>query len=296
MKLGTVGVNRLCSLLGLAKGTYYTAKHPHDRLKDKYTDLRLHLDNIIQTHSAYGIRRLRTELANRGIVIGRDTFGILLKLWGLSLKRKVKPRTKNVIERILNRLRDKSNLLARLNLTRPLQAITSDITELKYANGTQKCYLCVHKDVFGQAVYGWSLDKCMEATLVLRSFKQAIRYLKQKTGAITRTLIFHQDRGSQYTGWAYVNAVLSVATLSYSAPGTPTDNSGQESFFGRFKDEWQDEIAELNNYKEVERFVRRKIYYYNYQRLHTAVGYRTPISFTKMFLTNWGKRFSESRT
>lgn len=93
-----------------------------------------------------------------------------------------------------------------------------------------------------------------------------------------------------------MDTVLSIGTLSYSSPGTPTDNPGQESFFGRFKDEWRDEIAELRDVQEVERFVRQKIGYYNTQRLHTAIGYRTPLAFTKTFLTNWGKRFSESRS
>jgi glycine dehydrogenase len=57
--------------------------------------------------------------------------------------------------------------------------------------------------------------------------------------------IQHQDRGSQYTSHAYVQAALEWTTLSYSNPGTPTHNPGQESFFGRFKDEWKTEIAEI---------------------------------------------------
>lgn len=291
-----MGVVRICSLLGLAKGTYYAATHPHDRLREKYAEVKTHVDNIIQKHSSYGVRRIQAELANRNVTIGRDTLGILLKLWGLSFKRKIKPRTTSMVERILALLRDRSNLLARMDIAAPLQAVTSDITELWYAHGTQKCYLCVHKDVFGQAVYGWSLDKRMEATLVLDSFKRAIAYLKKKAGALPNGLVFHQDRGSQYTSYAYVDAVLSIGTLSYSSPGTPTDNPGQESFFGRFKDEWRDEIAELRDVREVEHFVRQKIKYYNTQRLHTAIGYHTPLAFTKTFLTNWGKRFSESRS
>lgn len=291
-----MGATRICSLLGIAKGTYYAATHPHDRLKEKYASVRTHVDNIIQRHSGYGVRRIHAALKDVGVRIGRDTLATLLKLWGLSLRRKTKPRTKSMVERILDLLRDKSNLLARMNITAPLQVITSDITELWYAEGTQKCYLCVHKDVFGQAVYGWSVDKRMETTLVLGSFKQAITHLTRKVQHLPKALVFHQDRGSQYTSCAHVDAVLSVGTLSYSSPGTPTDNPGQESFFGRFKDEWRDEIAELRDVKEVEWYVRRKIAYYNNKRLHTSIGYRTPLAFTKTFLADWGKRFSESRT
>jgi len=81
-----------------------------------------------------------------------------------------------------------------------------------------------------------------------------------------------------------VNAVLSVGKISYSALGTPTDNPGQESFFGRFKDEYKDEIRELKTFKEVKKFINKKIRYYNYQRIHTSIGYTTPISFTKIIL------------
>lgn len=289
MALGTVGMARICSLVGIAKGTFYAAKDPRDRLTDKHAGLRRHADNIIRRHGAYGIRRIHQALKDKGTHIGRDTLGTLLTLWGLSLKRKVKPRTVGMIERILTMLRDKSNLLGRMTLTRPLQAVTSDITELWYAGGTLKCYLCVHKDAFGQCVYGWSIAPHMEASLVLDSFKRACAYLIAQIGSIPSGLVFHQDRGSQYTSYAYVEKALTVGKLSYSSPGTPTDNPGQESFFGRFKDEWRGEIAELRNMKEVERFIRAKLHYYSHQRLHTSIGYRTPIAFTKSVLTSWGK-------
>lgn len=287
---------RTCSLLGIAKGTYYYAKDPQERFKEKYAHMRTHVDNIIRKNSSYGIRRIHKALKHKGIDIGRDTLGVLLKLWGLSLRRKTKPRTRSVIERILAFLRDRSNLLANMKLTAPLQVVTSDITELWYANGTRKCYLAVHKDAYGQYVYGWNVAVHMETKLVLKSFTRAVRYLKKKLCTLPKDIVFHQDRGSQYTSYAYVDTVLRVGTLSYSSPGTPTDNGGQESFFGRFKDEWRDDMSELQDIQKVERFIRNKIQYYNHHRLHTSIGYQTPFAFTKSVLIEWGKWFSESRT
>jgi transposase InsO family protein len=72
--------------------------------------------------------------------------------------------------------------------------------------------------------------------------------------------------------------------LSYSAAGTPTENGGQESFFGRFKEGWRDEIFELQTLEEVERFIKRKLRYYNYTRLHTSIGYTTPFAYTMSVL------------
>jgi transposase InsO family protein len=68
-------------------------------------------------------------------------------------------------------------------------------------------------------------------------FKIALSALKRLIKQILET-IFHQDQGSQYTSYEYVDAVLKNRhILSYSTPGTLTENPRQESFFGRFKDE-----------------------------------------------------------
>ena len=121
----------------------------------------------------------------------------------------------------------------------------------------------------------------METSLVLKSLKKAIKYLKKKKIKIPKNLLFHSDQGSQFTSYEYVAMILLFGKISYSTPGTPTENPGQESFFGRFKDEWRDEIKELKSFKEVKRFVDKKIKYYNYQRLHTSIEYQTPYFFTK---------------
>ena len=189
-----------------------------------------------------------------------------------------------MIQRILSALADRANVLIRSVITAPFQALSSDITELKFGGG--KAYLCVHKDVFGQMVYGWSLGLSMEAELVLNSLETARVTIRKLIGSIITKPIMHQDRGSQYASHAYVQAALSWTTLSYSNPGTPTHNPGQESFFGRFKDDWKEEIAEIETFEELQIFVQNKIKYYNEERRHTSIGLISPSKFTKSFLKN----------
>ena len=278
-----ISINRICKLCGVSKATYYACKHPDERFTAKYEQIKIYVEKVITENSAYGIRRIKAALLEDcGITVGRDTLARLLRLWGLSLTRKVRKSRPSLIQKILIRLADRTNLLIRSDITKPLQAITSDITELIYQTG--KCYLCVHKDVFGQMVYGFSVKQTMEAELVIESFRQALNRIKKFSKYITRLLV-HQDRGSQYTSYEYVEEVLPHASLSYSAPGTPTDNPGQESFFGRFKQEWADEIRELKTLKEVQKFVAKKIKYYNCQRLHTSIGLMNPYKFTKLSLS-----------
>lgn len=194
----------------------------------------------------------------------------------------------------------RTNLLIRTEITKPLQAITSDISELIYQNG--KCYLSVHKDVFGQMVYGYCLAKTMDVGIVIESLEQAVCQMKKLIKRLPRKLrkftkpLFHQDQGSQYTSYPYVEAGLKYGTLSYSTPGTPTENPGQESFFGRFKQEWADEIREIETFEEVRKFVAKKIRYYNCQRLHTSIGFMSPVKFTKLSLSAGAKWFSRFRT
>jgi putative transposase len=285
VKDGIIGVNRICFLCGISKATFYAHRCPSEQFEDKYKHLKKKVEKIIQKNPAYGIKRLKQELFNRfGITAGRDSLGKLLISWGLSLKRKIKKKKRSVIQKILISLSDRANLLIRTTLSEPMQAITSDISEMVFNGGKEKCYLAVHKDALGQMVYGHTVSEHMETELVLSSLKKAIKYLKKKGLKIPKNILFHSDQGSQFTSYEYVNAILQIGMISYSTPGTPTENPGQESFFGRFKDEWRGEIRELKSFKEVKKFIESKIKYYNYQRLHTSIGYQAPYIFTKSTL------------
>lgn len=281
-KKGTFSVNRICQLTGISKATFYNHKHPQEQFESKYAHLKKKVEKIIQKNPAYGIRRLKQALFDKyQLNAGRDSLGKLLIVWGLSLKRKVKKKPRSVIQKILISLSDRTNLLIRITLSEPLQAITSDISEMIFNGGKEKCYLAVHKDALGQMVYGYKVSEHMETGLVLTSLKKVLKFLKKKKVKIPKSIIFHSDQGSQFTSYEYVNAVLQLGKLSYSTPGTPTENPGQESFFGRFKDEWRDEIKELKTFPEVKKFIGSKIKYYNYQRLHTSIKNQTPYFFTK---------------
>jgi len=155
----------------------------------------------------------------------------LLKLWSLGLRRKLRPSKKSVIKEIIEALADRVNLMIRTKIVVPFQALTSDITEIIYNHGQSKAYLVVHKDVLGQMVYGYAVGETMEAELVIRSFRQALVTIKKLIKKIPNELLCHSDQGSQFTSYEYVEEVLkSNLVLSYSTPGTPTENPGQNHF------------------------------------------------------------------
>lgn len=275
----------------MSKNTYYNHKHPDERFADKFEHIKTQVKKIIVKNSAYGVQRIKQALWDKHkIEVGRDALGRLLKLWRLGLPRKLRTSKKSVVKEILEALADRVNLLIRTKITAPFHAITSDITEIVYDQGRSKAYLAVHKDVFGQLVYGYEIGETMEAKLVISSFRKAISAIKQLIKKMPDELFCHQDQGSQYTSHEYVEEVLkNKIVLSYSTPGTPTENPGQESFFGRMKDECKDELLEMKTFEELKKLIVRKIRYYNNERIHTSINLQSPKKFTSNFIKNFPK-------
>jgi putative transposase len=182
----------------------------------------------------------------------------------------------------------RANLLRNVIIDKALQAISSDITEIVYANGKEKAYVAVHKDIFAQVAYGWQIGQDMKKDLVIRSLKKAVRSIQRifKITELPQQLIWHQDQGSQYTSYEYINDIMKYGRISYSRKGTPTDNPGQESFFGRLKDEHKQELFECESFQEVSKQINKIINSYNYKRLHTTIGYVPPMEFLKNIIAH----------
>lgn len=289
MSSGLFSINRICQLTGISKNTYYNHKDKEDKFENKYSHLKAKVKQIIQDNSAYGVKRIKQELFNKyKVEVGRDALLRLLKLLRLGLARKIKKKKPSVIKEILDKLADRVNLLIRTKLDSPFQAISSDITEIIYNQGKNKAYLAVHKDVLGQMVYGYSLKRTMEAQLVIDSFKMAVKTIKKLLKRLPRELICHSDQGTQYTSYDYVDKVLKTGiTLSYSTPATPTENPGQESFFGRFKDENKDLFYEIKDFEKLKKIIIKSLGYYNNKRLHTSLKLESPKKYTLQFIKNF---------
>lgn len=275
----------------ISKKTYYECQEPRERFVSKYVRVKKTVEKIIKKNPKYGVLRIKATLKNQyRIIIGRDTLAKLLILWGLELRRTVKKSRVSLIRRILIKLSWKANLLIREKIDKPFQAITSDMTEIRFKGG--KAYLCVHKDVYGQMVYGFEVGLKQGLNLVMSSLNQAFRKIK---GRVSKSTIYHQDQGTQYTSYRYIQAILNIGRISFSQQGTPTENPGQESFFGRFKEENRVEFQECKTFEELKKKIEKKIKYYNNERVHTSIGYQSPKSFTESHLKSWSNWFTKCR-
>jgi putative transposase len=165
------------------------------------------------------------------------------------------------------------NLAKRMKLTAANQLWVADLTYIRLHS--EFVYLAVILDAWSRRVIGWALDRSLAARLAVTALERAIADRQPQPG-----LVHHSDRGIQYASQDYASLLDKYQmTPSMSRPANPYDNATCESFMKTLK---QEEIycRDYRNLEDlashVEEFLDR---YYNQQRLHSALGYRTPVEF-----------------
>lgn len=156
----------------------------------------------------------------------------------------------------------------------------SDFTYIKVAG--KWYYLCIVMDLFSRKVISWSLSGKPDVDLVMTTFKKAYDKRNQPAG-----LMFHSDRGSQYTAFAFRQLLDSLNVVqSFSKKGYPFDNACCESFFKYLKKEEVNrktyhslQELQLSIFEYIEGF-------YNSKRPHGSIGMMTPNEKEEMY---WGQ-------
>lgn len=146
----------------------------------------------------------------------------------------------------------------------------SDITYLKA--GGKWYYLCVVIDLFSRKVISWHLSGKADVNLVMTAFQKAYKIRNSPHG-----LMFHSDRGTQYTAFAFRQLLDSMDVVqSFSKKGYPFDNAVCECFFKYLKKE-ETNRRTYHTLDELHLSVFEYIEgYYNSRRPHGSLGYLTP--------------------
>lgn len=286
------GVTACCKALGLAKSTFYAninTKRPEEKFEAKYKHLKQIIKEIIENNPAYGYRRIVAELKEQyNVTLNHKPLKKLLLVWGLSLKRSIKKPEQGGITKILDFLKDKANLILNIKKTiLPFGLIYTDMTEIAYAQG--KLYLAVYLDHKTKKVLGCAISNHADTDLAIGAYNLAKATLKKELKKLKTKLakiILHQDQGSVYTSYVYVEQLLKDDfTLSYSRVATPTDNPEMESFWGRFKTENKQIFREAQTEQELRELVKQQINYYNQKRRHSSLHNTSPDNYIKNLLT-----------
>ena len=236
--------------------------------------LREEIRKIYEEHKGrYGSSRISKELENKGILASRKRVAKLMRLEGLYPKGSPNQYRRKHAHQVENR----PNLLKQIFEAKGKNQIwLGDITYIPTKKKT--LYLAVFLDVYSRKIVGWSMDTRMKEKLVLDAFNQAYGREHPEPG-----LIVHSDQGAQYTGAAFRTLIKSKKEISSnSRKGTPYDNAPMESFYKTLKRELVDD-AKFESPEEAKQAIFKYIEtYYNTKRMHSTLGYLSPVEFEKM--------------
>ena len=266
-------MTRLCRLLAVTRAGFYAWQRRPVSLRRRQDRGLLEEMRVIFERSGgtYGSPRMHRSLAARGHHVSRRRVARLMRADGLRARVVRVYRGKAGVHRWFNR---QPNHVRRTQATRPNQIWVGDVTYL--AVGGRWWYLVVVLDQCSRRVLAWRLAAIRDSRVTRAVLDAALRRRRPEAG-----LIFHTDRGSEFQG-TRVRARLTASAVrqSMTRGGAPGENAHMESFFHSLK---ADVIhgRTFQSVAELREQLRRYLRYYNYHRLHSALGYQSPVDYER---------------
>ena len=269
-------VSLVCRLFGHCRQAFYQSKADIGKEVERDRQLLNAVTEIRNEDSRVGGYKLWLMLISmfgRDYVPGRDRFFVLMRRKGLMLP-KPKPRHTTNSN---HRYHKWKNLIKSLVLTAANQLWVADITYIALGNG-DVCYLHLITDAYSHKVVGWALADTLKAAVSMQALRMAIDQARETGGRECLTnLIHHSDRGVQYCCDAYVAMLKSHGiTISMTEDYKPTDNAVAERVNGILKTEGIYPRKQPSSLEDARAFISRFIQFYNCQRPHMSIGYKTP--------------------
>jgi len=276
---GEYAVKRMCKVLGVQRSGYYAwrKRKPSTREQANQDLLALIEAEYARSRKTYGSPRLHVVLKRQGVRCGHNRVARLMRLHGIVArkKRRYYPRT---TQRQVGVIPAPNRLNQDFTASAPNRKWVSDFTYIETAEGW--LYLAVVLDLFSRRVIGWAMSPKMDAEMVETALRMALLGRRPPAG-----LLHHSDQGSQYTSSAYLICLNeALAVLSMSGAGNCYDNAVMESFFSTLKTECVTGIFLTHAQARTVIFEYMEVWY-NRQRLHSTLGYYSPVDFEQRFLT-----------
>lgn len=264
----------LCELLGVARSGYYAWRRSEPGRRAQANEaLMQQIEQVFeQSRRTYGSPRVTAELRQQGHRCNHKRVERLMREKRLRARPRRRWRPRTTESRHDQPIAP--NLLPERGRPQATNQVwVSDITYLRTAEGW--LYLAAVMDLYSRRVIGWSMQEHLETQLPLTALAMA---LQSRVGA-ERT-VHHSDRGCQYASQAY-RAALAKSGLeaSMSRSGNCFDNAAMESFWSTLKSEG---LLESEHWSKAQ--VRQRVFdyieaFYNRKRLHSSLGYRSPVDF-----------------
>jgi putative transposase len=271
-------VRRMCRVLEVKRSGYYAwrKRSPSTRAQANQALLELIETEHKNSRKTYGSPRLYVLLRRKGVRCGRNRVARLMRMHGIRAlsKRRYHPQT---TQRQPGVVPAPNRLNQNFSASAPNQKWVSDFTLIETGEGW--LYLAVVLDLFSRKVIGWAMSQKMDTALVITALRMALLGRRPPAG-----LLHHSDQGSQYTSAAYrICLTEAMIQLSMSGVGNCYDNAVIESFFGTLKTECVTSPFATCAMARTSIFEYMEVWY-NRQRLHSTLGYHSPVDFENLTL------------
>jgi len=268
-------VTVLCRVMKVSRSGFYDyRRHYNNRIQDQE---QIRLEALIrsifnESKKTYGSRRIVRDLKSKGYNMGRYRVRSLMRK--LELKAKTPKRYRVTTDSNHSYLVATNLVNRQFTVEAPNKVWTADITYLWTLEGWS--YLAVILDLFSRQVVGWAVDKHMKVELVLDALRMAYWRRRPAPG-----LIHHSDRGIQYACHRYQQQLQQFKMVpSMCRKGDCWDNAPTERFFRSLKHEHL-LSCRLATRQDAKRETLEYITFYNAYRLHSSLGYLSPMEFER---------------
>ncbi len=265
--VGTYPARMVCRVLDVTPSSHYYQPVARDD-----SALRAAIEAVTGRWPTYGYRRVTAELKRAGWRVNHKRVARLMAAMDVQVKRQ------RAYKQTTDSQHDEPrfpNLVRDLTVVRPDQVWVADITYIRLARGF--VYLAVVMDVFTRAIRGWELSRDLDRSLTVTALLRALRQ--------GRPEVHHSDQGVQYAAQEYVGHLRGVAAaISMSDAGAAWQNGYAERLMRTIKEE---EVY-LSEYEDYDDALRQLGHFlddvYMHKRIHSALGYLTPVEFQSLWL------------
>lgn len=259
----------MCRFLKISKSTYYFILNNKSKVNKNIDVEEAIISAFNNSKSIYGARKLKNQVKDK-FHISRSKVRKIMKKHNL-VSKYTKLTYKNHSSKGNNELIE--NIVDRKFDNRAInEVIVSDLTYVKVGNKWH--YICLLIDLFNREIIGHSVGKNKNALLVKQAFINSSR-------PIINMQIFHTDRGNEFKN-KIINEILLAFNIkrSLSKKGCPYDNAVAEATYKIFKTEFIND-EKFSTLDELKYKLFDYINWYNNFRIHSTLGYLTPVNYRK---------------